>query len=96
VRDRQSSDRIGSPPCVLSDRPYTILTVTSGGRLVPDPEDAATIAATLHEMLADDNQLESWGHSGQRRAHEEFLVLGELGKWLPLLASERRRRDTVS
>jgi len=59
------------------------------GRLVDDPEDVQTLAAALHDMLSDSDRLDTWGHSAQRRVHDEFLMLGELVSWLNLLAGER-------
>jgi trehalose synthase len=59
------------------------------GRLVDDPEDVHTTAAVLHDMLSDSDRLDTWGSSAQRRVHDEFLVLGELVRWLRLLAGER-------
>lgn len=57
------------------------------GRLVDDPEDAPAIAALLFDMLSDSDRLDLWGRHAQRRVHEEFLVLGELVRWLRLLAA---------
>jgi trehalose synthase len=57
------------------------------GRLIHDPEDAASIAATLRDMLGDSDRLEQWGRSAQRRVQDEFLVLTELVRWLQLLAA---------
>lgn len=66
------------------------------GRLVDDPEDAATLARVLADMLADEAQLEAWGRSAQRRVHDEFLVFGELRQWLRLLAAGDGQTGRVS
>jgi trehalose synthase len=58
------------------------------GMLVSDPENPEEIAEAMHRMLADDDQLEMWGNSAQRRAYEEFLIFGELRRWLELLAAD--------
>lgn len=55
------------------------------GCLVSDPENPGMIAAALHDMLAREDRLEVWGRNAQRRAHGEFLVLGELARWLEIL-----------
>ncbi|MGQ0562670.1 MAG: glycosyltransferase [Gemmatimonadota bacterium] len=56
------------------------------GRLIQDPEDSEAIAGVLHDMLADPALLDEWGQNAQRRVHDEFLIFGELRKWLALLA----------
>ena len=55
------------------------------GRLVPDPEDVADVAATLDAMLADRRARETWARNAQRRAHDDFMVFTQLGRWLELL-----------
>jgi len=57
------------------------------GRLVADPEDRLELQRALVDMLADPARLERWGHSAQRRAHEHFLVFGQLRAWGRLLAT---------
>jgi trehalose synthase len=56
------------------------------GVLVSDPEDAEEIAEAMHQMLADEDRLERWGNNAQRRAYDEFLIFGELRRWLEVLA----------
>jgi trehalose synthase len=56
------------------------------GMLVSDPEDPEEIAEAMHRMLADEDQLETWGNNAQRRVYDEFLIFGELRRWLELLA----------
>jgi trehalose synthase len=58
------------------------------GMLVADPEDSEEIAEALHRMLADEDQLETWGNNAQRRVYDEFLIFGELRRWLELLATD--------
>jgi trehalose synthase len=58
------------------------------GVLVADPEDPEGIAEAMHRMIADEDQLERWGNNAQRRAYDEFLIFGELRRWLELLAHQ--------
>jgi len=58
------------------------------GVLVNDPEDPEQIAEAMHRMLADEDQLETWGNNAQRRVYDEFLIFGELRQWLELLADD--------
>jgi trehalose synthase len=58
------------------------------GVLVADPEDAEEIAEAMHGMLADEDQLEAWGSTAQRRVYDEFLIFEELHRWLELLADD--------
>jgi trehalose synthase len=58
------------------------------GVLVSNPEDAEELAEAMHGMLADDDQLETWGNNAQRRVYDEFLIFGELHRWLELLADD--------
>jgi len=32
--------------------------------------------------------LDAWGNSAQRRVYDEFLIFGELRRWLELLACD--------
>jgi len=57
------------------------------GRLVSDPNDPEEIARTLDEMLADPAQRLAWGHRGQRRVYDSFLVFAQVRQWLRVLAS---------
>ncbi|HZO15141.1 MAG TPA: glycosyltransferase [Polyangiaceae bacterium] len=63
------------------------------GRLHPAPEDPRVIAEVLIEMLGDARARDRWARSAQRRVHEEFLIFGQLRKWLRLLA--RAKGGTV-
>jgi trehalose synthase len=56
------------------------------GVLVSNPEDPEEIAEAMHHMLADEDQLETWGNNAQRRVYDEFLIFGELRRWLEVLA----------
>jgi trehalose synthase len=58
------------------------------GVLVADPEDAEEIAEAMHRMLADEDRLEAWGSTAQRRVYDEFLIFKELHRWLELLADD--------
>jgi trehalose synthase len=52
------------------------------GRMIRDPEDPGEIAAVLLEMLCDTNGLERWARAAQHRAHEHFLIFGQVEEWL--------------
>ena len=62
------------------------------GRLIEDPEDVGEIARLMHVMLADSDVLEELGRSAQRRVFDEYLVFGELERWLGLFADARSGR----
>ncbi len=64
---------------------------TVDGRLVNDPENVALLAATLTDMLADEECLEAWGRSAHRRVYDKFLIFSELRQWLRLLAQPTLR-----
>ena len=51
------------------------------GRLVRNPEDRAELREALRDMLSDANRLERWGHTAQRRAHDQLLVFDQLRAW---------------
>jgi len=56
------------------------------GRLADDPTDPGGLASLLNEMLADPGARDRWGRTGQRRAHDLFLIYTQLRAWLELLA----------
>jgi trehalose synthase len=58
------------------------------GFLLRDPDDADALALAMHDMLADSDRLEEWGRNAEHRAHREFLILTELGRWLRLLSAQ--------
>jgi trehalose synthase len=58
------------------------------GVLISDPEDPEEVAEAMHRMLADEDQLETLGNSAQRRVYDEYLIFGELARWLALLADD--------
>ncbi len=62
------------------------------GRLVSDPTNPLELGRALSEMLADPARLDRWGHSAQRRVHENFLVFGQLRAWAKLLSVLNSRR----
>ncbi len=55
------------------------------GRMVRDPTAPETLASALNEMLAASGLRETWGRSGQRRVHDQFLIFTQLRGWLQLL-----------
>lgn len=56
------------------------------GRLVDDPENIEAIADTLDAMFMDDKEREVWGRNARDRVSREFLIFGEVRRWLQLLA----------
>lgn len=56
------------------------------GRLVSDATDPEELAEVLDELLADPRRRLAMGLSGQRRVHDEFLVFGQVARWLRVLA----------
>jgi trehalose synthase len=78
-------------PVLGSARAYGLrLQVRDGvdGVLVSNPEDPEAIAEAMHHMLADEDQLETWGRNAQRRVYDEFLIFSELRRWLEMLADD--------
>ena len=57
------------------------------GRLVAEPEDEEEIARTLDAMLADRGGRAIWGRNAQRRAHDEFMLYGQLERWIDALTA---------
>lgn len=55
------------------------------GRMVPDPTDTETLAATMDQMLQRHDERDIWGRRAQRRAYDEFLIFTQLRKWLRLM-----------
>jgi trehalose synthase len=72
-------------PVLGSSRAFGVrLQVRDGidGVLVSDPEDPEEIAEAMHGLLADEDRLETMGNNAQRRVYDEFLIFGELRRWL--------------
>ncbi len=55
------------------------------GRLIENPEDGSELARTIDEMLAEPKLRQTWGGAAQRRAHDHFLLFGQLRGWLGVL-----------
>lgn len=55
------------------------------GRLIDDPESPTEIAAALDELLSDGPNRACLARAAQRRAHSDFMIFGQLGRWLDLL-----------
>lgn len=64
------------------------------GRLIGDPEDRAELQRALEDMLSDQERLDRWGHSAQRRVHDQFLVLTQLRAWGRMLESLLTRLES--
>jgi len=56
------------------------------GVLVDDPADPEEVSERLDALLADPVARKRMGASAQRRAHDEFLVFGQVARWLRILA----------
>jgi len=61
------------------------------GRLIPDSRDPEGIAELLNEMLDDLPGRQRFGRSAQRRVHDEFLVFGQVRRWLETLVEHAGR-----
>ncbi len=59
---------------------------TIDGRLVHDPTDTESLAATLDAMLADADERNRWGRNAQRHVHERFLIFSQLREWMRIFA----------
>jgi trehalose synthase len=57
------------------------------GRLLSDCENPDEIASLLQSMLDDLPGRTRWGHSAQRRVHDEFLVFSQVRRWLETMAA---------
>ena len=57
------------------------------GRLVRDPEDEAELRRAMLDLLAAPDDLQRMGRAAQRRAHDAFLLLGQLRSWGRLLGA---------
>jgi trehalose synthase len=64
------------------------------GRMIADPENRDQLRRALGEMLSDPARLERWGHSAQRRAHDQFLVFDQLRTWGKVLDPMVSRTDS--
>jgi len=56
------------------------------GMLIKDPRDAEEVAEKLDRMLRDPTRRSVLSRNAQRRVFQEFLIFGQLGRWLQLLA----------
>jgi trehalose synthase len=59
------------------------------GRLTRDPTDAHEIAAHLIDLLTQPGSRYAMGRSAQRRVYDEFLVFGQLRRYLELFAQTK-------
>ncbi len=56
------------------------------GALIKDPSDADEVADKLDRLLQDPTLRSVLSRNAQRRVFQEFLIFGQLGHWLQLLA----------
>ncbi len=55
------------------------------GRLVPDSSDPASVAETLDSVLESSDRWDDWSYSAQRRVTDDYLVFGQVTRWLETL-----------
>jgi trehalose synthase len=60
------------------------------GRLIDDCEDPDGLADLLQTALDDLPGRTRWGHSAQRRVHDEFLIFTQVRRWLETLHDHLR------
>ena len=58
------------------------------------PENPEAIASTLNAMFMDDKEREVWGRNARDRVSREFLIFGEVRRWLQLLAEVKSESNT--
>ncbi len=63
------------------------------GMLVKDPRDPEAVADKLDRLLANPKLRTVLSRNAQRRVFQEFLIFGQLGRWLQLLAQTVEERD---
>lgn len=61
------------------------------GRLIADPEDVASLADALIDMLSDPDRNDAWGKRAQRHVHDQFLVFHQLRRWIEVLDTTENR-----
>jgi len=66
------------------------------GRLIPKSDGPETIAQTLHEMLANEDNRKKWARNARRRVSDRYLVFTQVRRWLEVLAQTVERTDAVS
>lgn len=69
---------------------------TVDGRMIENPEDTATLAAMLDEMLTDGKNRVLWARNAQRHVHERFLVFAQLCEWMRLFARRSGAQAVLS
>jgi trehalose synthase len=57
------------------------------GRLIPDAADPESVAATLDSVLGARGEWDDWSLNAQRRATEEYLLFGQVTRWLDAIGS---------
>ncbi len=66
------------------------------GRLTPQAEDPESIALTLYEMMAADEERKTWARNARRRVSDRYLVFTQVRRWLELLAQTVDRQEAMS
>jgi trehalose synthase len=60
------------------------------GLLIPDASDPESVAATLDEAMASEEQWDDWSNSAQRRVTDNYLVFGQVTRWLDTIGETVR------
>lgn len=57
------------------------------GRLIPDASDPASVAATLDDVFGARGEWDDWSLNAQRQVTDEYLLFGQVTKWLDVIGS---------
>lgn len=57
------------------------------GRLIPDSSDPESVAATLDAVFGARGQWDDWSLNAQRRVTDEYLLFGQVMRWLDTIGS---------
>ncbi|MDH5720049.1 MAG: glycosyltransferase [Spirochaetia bacterium] len=64
------------------------------GIIIDNPEDTQLLASAISDLLADPMQRKIYARNTQNHVIQEFLIFGQLKKWLRVLSTESIRRNT--
>jgi len=60
------------------------------GRLIPDSANPAIVAATLNDVFGARGEWDDWSLNAQRRVTDEYLLFGQVARWLDVIGSLAR------
>jgi trehalose synthase len=63
------------------------------GLLIPAPEDPAAVATTLAAALGQPERWSGWGRNAQGRVADNYLVFGQIERWLGTLSTLALKRE---